>query len=63
MIAPREKRLVRLYIQIQETGELQSNVMSQSQSSPHALVKIAARTLKPYSLTYKHCDWWSLYPV
>lgn len=63
MIAPRENRLVRLYIQLQEAGKLKNEVMSQSDSSPHALVDMAARTMTPYRLTYKHCDWWSLYPV
>ncbi|RJE19593.1 hypothetical protein PHISCL_08063, partial [Aspergillus sclerotialis] len=63
MLAPRENRLVRLYIQLQGTDELEKEVLKQTESSPQALVKIAQQTLKPYNLTYKHCDWWSLYPV
>jgi phenol 2-monooxygenase len=59
-MAPRENRLVRLYVQLQEAGE---EVKRQGEYSPRALVEIAERTMKPYCLTYKHCDWWSLYPV
>lgn len=60
MMAPRENRLVRLYVQLQKAGE---EVKRQGEHSPRALVEIAERTMKPYYLTYKHCDWWSLYPV
>lgn len=60
MTAPRENRLVRLYIQLEEDGE---EVKRRGEHSPRPLVELAEQTMKPYYLTYKHCDWWSLYPV
>lgn len=60
MTVPRENRLVRFYIQIQD--ELKGSG-PHSQLSPEALVAMAQRAIEPYKLTYKYCDWWSLYSV
>lgn len=54
MTVPRENRLVRFYIHLKK--EL-------FEASPQELVEVAERAMKPYKLTFKHCDWWSLYHV
>lgn len=59
MTVPRENRLVRFYIHLR--GESQEK--AHEISSPRMLVEMAERIMKPYSLTYNHCDWWSLYTV
>ncbi|KAJ5105438.1 hypothetical protein NUU61_002785 [Penicillium alfredii] len=60
MTVPRENRLVRFYIHLRE---LEETAMQHPGCSPQAMVEIAKAIMKPYDLTYKHCDWWSTYPV
>lgn len=61
MTVPRENKLVRFYIHLKE--RLGKEAMGLSEASPHGLVEMAERTMKPYKLAFKHCDWWSLYHV
>ncbi|PCG89585.1 Methyltransferase, domain of unknown function DUF2260 [Penicillium occitanis (nom. inval.)] len=63
MTAPRENRLLRLYIQLKGNDELEKVARQGSEESPKALVKIAERAMKPYYLRYKYCDWWSIYSI
>lgn len=62
-MVPRENRLVRFYIQLQGDSGLEKKALDQSNETPEALTQLIQRAMHPYSLTYKHCDWWSLYPV
>ncbi|KAJ5814779.1 Monooxygenase FAD-binding [Penicillium riverlandense] len=59
MTVPRENKLVRFYIQLQ--NGLKEDNSPYSSDPPRALVEMASRTMSPYKLTYKHCDWWSYY--
>jgi phenol 2-monooxygenase len=63
MTAPRENRLVRFYIQVKGDKELEKMARDHSEDTPRALIKAAERWISPYKLSYKHCDWWSIYPV
>jgi phenol 2-monooxygenase len=63
MTAPRENRLVRFYLQLTGGSDLEKKALEQTESSPDAIIQLAQRIMKPYSLTYEHCDWWSIYPV
>lgn len=63
MTAPREDRLVRFYIQLKGEGDLDRKAMDKTEESPDALIQMAQRIMQPYSLTYKYCDWSSIYPV
>ncbi|KAL5357549.1 FAD binding domain-containing protein [Aspergillus floccosus] len=61
MTAPRENRLVRFYIHLDEDGKSKIG-MDHSDIGPKDLVDMAQNIMKPYRLTYKYCDWWSIYP-
>ncbi|KAL4933011.1 FAD binding domain-containing protein [Aspergillus undulatus] len=65
MTAPRENRLVRFYIQLEgnSDSDLERKALEQSDESPDALIQLIQRILHPYSLTYRYCDWWSIYPI
>ncbi|KAL3433571.1 FAD binding domain-containing protein [Aspergillus tetrazonus] len=63
MTAPREDRLVRFYIQLKGEGDLDKKAMDKTEESPDALIQMAQRIMQPYSLTYKYCDWSSIYPI
>lgn len=59
MTVPRENRLNRLYIQLSEEGRN----YDRSQITHELMLKRAQEILKPYSLDFKYCDWWSAYQV
>lgn len=61
MTVPREKRLVRFYIQIQD--DLEEKASQHHTHSPRAMVETAEKLMRPYKLTYQYCDWWSNYTV
>ncbi|KAL2786246.1 FAD binding domain-containing protein [Aspergillus keveii] len=63
MTAPRENRLVRFYLQLTGGSDLEKKALEQTEESPDAIIQLAQRIMKPYSLTYEHCDWWSIYPI
>ncbi|KAJ5111668.1 hypothetical protein NUU61_001298 [Penicillium alfredii] len=60
MTVPRENRLVRFYIHLRD---LEETAMQHPSCSPGAMVEMAKAIMKPYDLTYNHCDWWSIYPI
>lgn len=61
MTVPRENKLVRFYIRHQDG--LKEDNSAWCNDPPRALVEMAERTMSPYKLTYKYCDWWSHYSV
>ena len=61
MTVPRENRLVRFYIHLRD--ECKEEALKHYNPSPRDMVEKADRIMKPYTLTYNHCDWWSIYPV
>ncbi|KAL4737667.1 FAD binding domain-containing protein [Aspergillus similis] len=63
MTAPREDRLVRFYIQLKGESDLDRKAMEKTEESSDVLIQMAQRIMKPYSLTYKYCDWSSIYPI
>ena len=56
---PREDRLNRLYIQL----GLEDNSSTRAQVTHRTMIKAAQKIMAPYTIDYKHCDWWSLYKV
>lgn len=62
MVIPRERGLVRLYIQLTEVGK-DSGQVDRSKITPDIILKAAQKTMAPYKLTYDYCDWWTAYQV
>ncbi|KAN0089908.1 FAD binding domain protein [Hyaloscypha variabilis] len=62
MVIPRENKLVRLYIQMTTTekGDLP---LDRKNITPQMILKCAQKTLAPYKLDYKYCDWWTAYQI
>ena len=63
MLIPREKKIVRFYVQLLHANLDEDLSLVKSAYSVGALLKAAQRVLSPYELTYEHCDWWSVYQV
>ncbi|KAK6826771.1 hypothetical protein RU639_004573 [Aspergillus parasiticus] len=63
MVVPRENNLVRFYLHMNGGEERSPNGPDKSEGSLEDLIDMAEKTLKPYELSYKHCDWWSIYPI
>ncbi|KAF7620889.1 2-polyprenyl-6-methoxyphenol hydroxylase [Aspergillus flavus] len=63
MVVPRENNLVRFYLHLNGGEERSPNGPDKSEGSLEDLMDMAEKTLKPYKLSYKYCDWWSIYPI
>lgn len=63
MVIPREKKLVRLYIQLQATDNRKGDKADRSWITPDIILKSAQRILHPYKLDYTYCDWWTAYQI
>ncbi|KAJ6119773.1 hypothetical protein N7523_004053 [Penicillium sp. IBT 18751x] len=62
MTVPRERKLVRLYIELHERADTET-VRKSSRYSLEGLFQIAEKIIKPYKLSSNYCDWWSIYPA
>lgn len=63
MVIPRENKLVRLYIQLNEIKPDASGRADRSQITPQTIIKAAQKIIAPYKLTYEYCDWWTAYQI
>ncbi|KAF6838491.1 FAD binding domain protein [Colletotrichum musicola] len=62
MIIPRENRIVRLYIQLEEVSAGGGRV-DRSRITPDLIFKSAQKIFSPYKLDYHYCDWWTAYQI
>ncbi|EKG15728.1 Monooxygenase FAD-binding protein [Macrophomina phaseolina MS6] len=63
MVIPRERGLVRLYIQLKEVVPDASGRADRSKITPELIIKAAQRIISPYKLTYDYCEWWTGYQI
>ncbi|GAA5893603.1 hypothetical protein JCM8208_000839 [Rhodotorula glutinis] len=62
LVVPREKDLVRFYVQMGSTDPNGAR-FDRSSVSPESIVETAQRIFAPFKLEIKHIDWWTLYEV
>lgn len=62
LVVPREKDLVRFYVQMGSTDPDGAR-FDRSSVSPESIVETAQRIFSPFKLDVKHIDWWTLYEV
>ncbi|KAI9736998.1 MAG: hypothetical protein M1834_000587 [Cirrosporium novae-zelandiae] len=62
MVIPREKKLVRLYIQLTEVAK-EGGRVDRSKITPQTILEAARKILSPYKLEYNYCDWWTAYQI
>ncbi|KAK6531736.1 hypothetical protein TWF694_002911 [Orbilia ellipsospora] len=62
MVIPREKRVVRLYIQLKEVSE-GGGAVDRSKVTPEQILKAAQKIIAPYKLDYEQCDWFTAYQI
>ena len=62
MVIPRENKLVRLYIQLEEINK-SGERFDRSHYTPDTILKSAQKILSPYDLTYEYLDWYTIYHV
>lgn len=63
MIIPRERRLVRLYVQLSECTPTAGQRVDRLKITPELILKAAQDILSPYKITYDYCEWWTGYQV
>ena len=61
MTVPRERRLVRFYIQMDDMSK--TGTPDRSRINPESMLKAAQDIMAPYTLQFKYCEWWSVYQV
>ncbi|MCJ1358089.1 MAG: hypothetical protein MMC33_008087 [Icmadophila ericetorum] len=62
MVIPRERKLVRLYIQLTDLNKAGQHI-DRSKISPDMILQAAQKIMRPYKLTYEYCDWWTAYQI
>jgi phenol 2-monooxygenase len=62
MTLPRERGLVRFYVQLGESSA-KGGDFDRREVDPDDIIKIARKIMQPYTLDYNHCDWFSVYTV
>jgi hypothetical protein len=63
MTIPRERRLVRLYIQLSDITLEAGERVDRDKITPDLILKAAQRIMSPYKITYDYCEWWTVYQV
>jgi len=63
MTIPRENRLVRLYVQLDENQDDGCHRFSTANVTPEMMLAEAKGILAPYQLDFQICDWSSIYTV
>ena len=61
LVIPRENKLVRLYIQLQDLDVDQP--FDRSTVTPEVILIAARKILNPYKSSFVHCDWWTVYRI
>ncbi|CAG9952822.1 unnamed protein product [Clonostachys rosea f. rosea IK726] len=63
MVIPRERGLVRLYIQLAHLTPARGERFDKSNGSPETIFAAAKRIMAPYDISYNYCEWWTVYQV
>ena len=63
MVIPRERELVRLYIQLAHLSPGKRNRFDRSKGNPETIFETARQILHPYEISYEYCEWWTVYQV
>lgn len=63
MVIPRERNLVRLYIQLAHLAPTRGERFDKSKGSPEAIFAAAKKIMAPYEIDYEYCEWWTVYQV
>jgi len=61
LVIPRENKIVRLYIQLQDLDVDQP--FDRSTVTPETILIAAQKILDPYKFSYVHCKWWTIYRI
>ena len=61
MVIPREKNMVRLYIQIASSTDPDWN--PRKTATEAEVQESAQKILSPYSIEWEHVEWYSVYPI
>ncbi|KAM0791503.1 hypothetical protein ACM66B_005956 [Microbotryomycetes sp. NB124-2] len=61
LIVPRERGLVRFYVQLGHTKD--GERVDRSQVSEQRIIEVAQRIMAPYSIEVKDIEWWTVYEI
>jgi hypothetical protein len=61
MVIPRERKLVRLYIQLASLTPGHGERFDKSSASPEVILEAARKIMAPYDISHEYCEWWTVY--
>jgi phenol 2-monooxygenase len=62
-LIPRERKIVRFYVQLDEVKLNERGRVDRSKVTPEIIVEGARKILALYNLSYKHCEWFTAYRI
>ncbi|KAK5169329.1 uncharacterized protein LTR77_005304 [Saxophila tyrrhenica] len=63
MVIPRERGLVRLYIQLASIQPGAGHRYDRAKGSPEMIFEAAQRIMRPWEIRYDYCEWWTIYQI
>ncbi|KAL6717846.1 hypothetical protein ACLMJK_003931 [Lecanora helva] len=63
LLIPRERKLVRIYVQLTDIKASDGQEMPRSAITPEIILKAAQKIFQPYTLTWGTIEWWAVYQI
>lgn len=63
LLIPRERNMIRMYTKLDAVPRDASGRPDLSQITPHSILRRIQACLSPYTITYRHCKWWTGYQI
>lgn len=63
LLIPRERKLVRIYVQLTDIKNADGFEMERSAITSEMILKAAQKIFHPYTLQWGYIEWWAVYQV
>ena len=61
LLIPRERKLVRVYVQLTDIKTANGQEMDRSAITSEMILKAAKKIFHPYTLNWGYIEWWAVY--
>ena len=63
LLIPRERKLVRIYVQLTDIKKADGTETERSTITSEKILEAAKRIIQPYTLNWGYIEWWAVYQV
>ena len=63
LLIPRERKLVRVYVQLTDIKNVEGQKIDRSSITSEMILKAAQKIFQPYTLNWGYIEWWAVYQV